>query len=124
MIIWITGNTGAGKTTLAKQMAGKKTVILDGDDMRNVWNDLGLSKKDRTEQNFRVARLAKIIEDQNHTVIVSVICPYEKVRREIETMTGCLFIYITGGKIGKKYPYEIPRNPLITVDGNTSWLPE
>jgi len=107
MITWITGQSGSGKTTLANKMR-KNEVMLDGDMMRDVWTDLGLSKKDRYEQNFRIARLAKKLEEQGFDVIVSTICPYRKLREEVKKITNCRFIYLEGGKkTSSKYPYEI-----------------
>ena len=113
MITWIFGNTTSGKTTLARCIINSEpvypyanTVWLDGDSMRNIWKDLGLSKEDRWEQNLRVARLAKMIDEQGFNVVVSVICPYKKLRAEIKKITNCKFIYIEGGKDGKEYPFE------------------
>lgn len=105
MITWITGNSGSGKTTLAKKMQHQE-VILDGDMMRGVWHDLGLSKEDRWEHNLRIARLAKALEEQDFDVIVSTICPYRDLREEVRKITNCRFIYLEGGKSGVEYPYE------------------
>jgi len=105
MITWLTGNSGAGKTTLAHQMR-KHEIILDGDEMRAVWPGLGLTPKDRREQNLRVARLAKTLELQGFDVIVATICPFKKLREEVQEITGCRFIYLEGGREGAAYPYE------------------
>lgn len=119
MIIWIIGNIKAGKTTLAKKMIGKNTILLDGDEMRNTINkDLGFSTEDRRENNLRIARLAKLLESQGFIIIVSTICPYEALRKEIKIMTDCKFIYVTGGLVGEKYPFEIPTEAILTVKGN------
>ena len=116
MILWLTGNSGAGKTTLAKKLAGKNSVVLDGDEMRGaISNDLGLSSEDRREHCLRVARLAVVLESQGLAVIVSVICPFENLRNEVQTITDCSFIYLPGGKEGVEYPYEIPACPAMTV---------
>lgn len=105
MIWWITGNTGAGKTTLAKKM--KEVIILDGDELRQCWN-LGFNKKDRWEQNIRAARLARMIEKQGYDVVVSTICPYKGLRKEVQTITNCKFVYLDGGKEPtEEYPYEL-----------------
>ena len=76
--------------------------------MRGIWTDLGLGKKDRWEQNLRVARLAKMLADQGFNVVVAVICPYKKLRAEVKRITNCKFIYIEGGEKGRQYPYERP----------------
>ena len=127
MITWIIGNSGAGKTTLAKVIKYsvydgiiddddyegddpyKNAVWLDGDNMRGVWTDLGLSKEDRNEQNMRVARLAKMLSNQGFNVVVSLICPYKELRKKVKAITNCKFIYIEGGKTGKDYPFDKPK---------------
>ena len=82
MIYWFTGNTGAGKTTLAKifQKVIANSILLDGDYLRGVWQDLGFSKEDRVEQNNRVMKLAEILEAQGFNVLVAVICPHTKTK--------------------------------------------
>lgn len=115
MIIWLIGNTNSGKTTLAKKMAGKNTVILDGDDIRKVWKT-GFSKEEREEHNLRVARLARMLEDQGFNVIVSLICPYNELRKKVEQITNCTFIYVKGGKKGDEFPFEEPPEGTITYN--------
>lgn len=105
MIWWITGNSGSGKTTLAKKM--NNVVVLDGDELRECWH-LGFTKEDRWEQNRRAALLAKMIEKQGYDVIVSTICPYKDLRKEVQAITGCKFVYLEGGKEStEEYPYEL-----------------
>jgi len=96
MIIWISGNTGSGKTYLANHLKPyiPNVIHLDGDIMRGVWTDLGLSKKDRWENNLRNARLAKVLHDQTFNVIVSVIAPYIKLREEIDEICRPIWIYM------------------------------
>lgn len=111
MILWLTGNTGSGKTTFAKHLADKHTIILDGDQMRESINkDCDLSSQGRRENNLRIARLAKVLADQGFNIIVSVICPYEDLRLEVQEICDCKFIYLEGGKKGVAYPYEEPQN--------------
>lgn len=106
MVTWITGNSQSGKTTLAKQMKTDNTVILDGDDMREALENKDLTKKGRWQQNIRVAYLATILEEQGFDVIVALICPYKKLRDIVHAITNCSFIYLSGGKKHKDYPYE------------------
>lgn len=84
MIIWLTGQSGAGKTTLAKRLQKDwPSVRLDGDDMRNsISVDVGFSKKERENHNYNIARLATELSKQVN-VIVSVIAPESKVRKVI-----------------------------------------
>lgn len=106
MITWITGNSGSGKTTLAKKIVKSDGgIILDGDSMRTVWT-LGFSKEDRWENNLRIARIAKILDEQGFNVVVATICPYKDLREEVKKITRCRFIYLEGGLSGQEYPYE------------------
>lgn len=101
---WFTGNSGAGKTTLAVRV--QDAIKLDGDALRNVWK-LGFSKEDRYEQNLRTARLAKLLSEQGYDVVVSTICPYKDLRDQVQEICNCKFVYIEGGKEpSEKYPYE------------------
>jgi|PlaIllAssembly_1097288.scaffolds.fasta_scaffold1301709_2 adenylylsulfate kinase-like enzyme len=107
-IIWITGQTRAGKTTLLKKLAGKNTILLDGDDLRTIWPELGLSRTDRWEQNLRAARLARLLSDQGFIVVVATISPFEKLRKEIRAITGCIFIFVDHNEFPNdpERPYE------------------
>lgn len=118
-VIWFTGNTGAGKTSLAYLLKKRlNAIVLDGDEMReSISLGAGFSKKERHEHNLRVARLAKILHDQGHNVIVSVIAPYKKTRKEIRKICDPYWIYVKGGgKKGKDTPYEVPEKPGVTID--------
>lgn len=108
-VTWITGNSGAGKTTLAKKLIDAEGgILLDGDAMRGCWPGLGFSKEDRIENNLRIANIAKILSDQGHDVIVATICPYRALRQQVKQITRCRFIYLDGGKEpSEEYPYEI-----------------
>lgn len=116
MIIWLTGNSGAGKTTKARELRKKLkgiVVILDGDEMRDSINrDLTLSNADRRKNNLRIARLAKVLEGQGFVVIVAVICPWEDTRKEVKEITGCEFHYLpyVGDDSRPGYPYQRPLN--------------
>jgi len=110
MILWISGNSKSGKTTLANILKDEKTIILDGDKMREtISRDAGFSKEDRWNHNIRVAWLAKALEEQGFRILVSLICPYRDLREKVRDITDCRFLYLAGGKKHKDYPYEEPR---------------
>ena len=86
--LWITGISGAGKTTLANNTKehltslGYNVVVLDGDDVRSTINsDLSFNMKGRDENIRRIAQLAKLLAKQNIVSIVSVISPMESQRK-------------------------------------------
>ncbi len=118
-IIWLTGNVGAGKTSLAYLLKERlNAVVLDGDELRaTISLDLGFSKKDRDEHNLRVAGLAKILHSQNMNVVVAVIAPFRETRKKITKMIDPYWIYIKGGKgSSANMPYEAPHKPHAIVN--------
>ena len=107
MVTWIYGQSGAGKTNLAKKMR-KTEILLDGDDLRSVWTDLDLTREGRYLQNMRIAKLARLFDLQGFDVIVATICPYRDLRSDIYDITKCKFIYVSGGKeTSDEYPFEL-----------------
>ncbi len=117
-IIWLTGNVGSGKTSLAYLLKERlNAIVLDGDELRaSISVDLGFSKRDRDAHNMRVARLAKILNGQNFNVVVSVIAPFRSTRQKITKMINPYWIYIKGGERRKNMPYEIPEKPDLIID--------
>lgn len=103
MIQWIHGESGVGKTTLAKKLLDSRTVHLDGDDMRRVWTDLGFSDKDRMTNNVRVAQLARVLDRQGFNVVVSTICPTQEIREAVKAITNCVFIHIESDQDKKSW---------------------
>lgn len=86
-VIWFTGLSGSGKSTLANELntylfkQGKQSFILDGDNTRLGLNkDLNFSDKDRTENNRRIAEVAKLFVESGSIVLCSFISPFEKDR--------------------------------------------
>ncbi len=82
-VIWITGLSGAGKSTVAKALMPHfaHAILLDGDALRQV---LGVTHKaydtqSRQELAFTYARMAKMLASQGHTVIVATISLYHAV---------------------------------------------
>jgi len=94
MIIWLTGKSGTGKTTIAKDLIRDGWINLDGDDMRESINsDCDLSKEGREENNLRIAKLAKVLSRQ-HNIVVSVICPTTEIRSKVHGICKPVWVYI------------------------------
>ncbi len=142
-VLWFTGLSGAGKTTLANEISkklekrGLKIYRLDGDNIRSVYTKkLGFTKKDR-DTNIKIAiRLAKKYQ-KNFIVIASFITPYlyqrkwcrENLKNFIEIFVDAplelcekrdvkgLYKKARKGKItyftGIDDPYEKPNKPNI-----------
>jgi len=156
-VLWMTGLSGSGKSTIANELEkklysqGKKTYILDGDNIRHGLNkDLGFTDKDRVENIRRVAEVARLMCDAGLIVITAFISPF-RLERE---MARSLFdkndfkeIYISTplkvvekrdpkglykkarqGKIpnftGIDSIYEKPKNPELEIDTSKVSLSE
>ncbi len=148
-VLWMTGLSGSGKSTIANEVEkilysqGKKTYILDGDNIRHGLNkDLGFTDKDRVENIRRVAEVAKLMCDAGLIVITAFISPFRLERemaRSLFEKNNFKEIYISTplkvaekrdpkglykkarqGKIpnftGIDSIYEKPTNPELEID--------
>jgi bifunctional enzyme CysN/CysC len=87
-VVWLTGLSGAGKSTIAQALErelfqrGMHTYVLDGDNIRHGLNsNLGFSPEDRVENIRRVSEVAKLMADAGTVVITAFISPYRMDRR-------------------------------------------
>lgn len=88
LCIWLTGLSGAGKTTIAKALetelasCGRRVHLLDGDEARKVLSrDLGFGPDDRLENIRRITGAAQLLVREGITVIVACISPFEAARQ-------------------------------------------
>jgi len=101
MFIQMTGLSGAGKTTLAKEVGlnlqakGFKVEIIDGDEYRTgLCSDLGFSKEDRNTNIRRLGFVGKVLSRNNVITIMSAINPYDNIRKELEETCGAKTVFI------------------------------
>jgi bifunctional enzyme CysN/CysC len=87
-VLWFTGLSGSGKSTVADRLEqklhvlGKRTYLLDGDNVRHGLNkDLGFTDQDRVENIRRVAEVAKLMMDAGLVVLTSFISPFRSERQ-------------------------------------------
>ena len=95
MVLWFTGLSGSGKSTIANNLddklnaLGKRTYILDGDNIRlGLNNDLGFSIEDRKENIRRISEVAKLFADSGAIVMTAFISPYKKDRDAARKLIG------------------------------------
>ena len=153
-VIFLTGLSGSGKTTIAKelmkklQQKGVLPVLLDGDEIRNVIKQTGFDEQSRKNHNLNVGYMASLLESQGNFVIVSLISPYEDTRNTIRGMcknfkevyvstnikvcierdSKGLYAKAINGEIkdftGISAPYFPPKDPEVNIDTATSTVQE
>ncbi len=94
-IIWFTGLSGAGKSTIAGAVEeklyerGHHTYLLDGDNVRHGLNgDLGFSDQDRVENIRRIGEAAKLFTDAGIITLTAFISPFRTDRRLVRELVG------------------------------------
>ena len=93
VVIWFTGLSGSGKTTIAQLVeeklleAGVPAEILDGDVVReNLSKGLGFSEEDRNTNIRRIGFVAHLLQRNGTFVITAAISPYKAIRDEARAM--------------------------------------
>jgi adenylylsulfate kinase len=153
-VIWLTGLSGAGKSTIAKQVRADLNrkhvypVVLDGDEIRAAIRNEGFDEASRKRHNMNVGYIASLFEKQGNIVIVSLISPYSDTRNEVRKLCGnfvevhvsasleaCisrdpkgLYRRALAGEIsdftGISAPYEPPERPEITIETSSMDIQE
>ena len=157
LTLWFTGLSGSGKSALANELekrlniAGKYTMLLDGDNIRMGLNkNLGFEPEDRIENIRRIAEVARLMNDAGLIVLTAFISPFASDRqnaREIIGEENFIEIYVSTsleecerrdvkglyrkareGKIpnftGISSAYEVPERPEIVIDTSRQSLGE
>jgi adenylylsulfate kinase len=145
-VIWLTGLSGAGKTTLAKWLseelrrAGHNVEHLDGDTVRTIFPTTGYTRGERDEHIRRIGYLAARLERHGVIVVASFISPYAATRAFVRSLCATFIeVYVSTpievcerrdvkglygkarrGEIehftGVSDPYEAPTSCDLTVD--------
>jgi bifunctional enzyme CysN/CysC len=92
-VLWFTGLSGAGKSTIANLVEkkltarGRHTFLLDGDNVRHGLNrDLGFTEADRIENIRRVGEVARLMADAGLIVLTAFISPFRAERHMVRRM--------------------------------------
>jgi len=93
--LWFTGLSGAGKTTLAREIElallerGCKVEVLDGDIIReNLSKGLGFSKEDRDTNILRIGWVCEVLTRNDVVAIAAAISPYKDIRQKVREKVG------------------------------------
>ncbi len=100
-VIWLTGLSGAGKSTIACRLhalleaSGRKAIALDGDALRaGICADLDFSVADRNENIRRIAHIAKLFMDEGYVTIVATISALASQRACARSIIGTRFLEV------------------------------
>jgi adenylylsulfate kinase len=103
MIYWFYGQPGAGKTTLANALNLRINGIqVDGDDVRNVFNNKDYSKEGRIKNLTLINNIVRFLDHKNFDVIVSVVSPYQEIRDQMLDLDVKYFYVYTSEVRGKE----------------------
>jgi len=130
MIYWFTGQPGAGKTVLSKALKEyletnhyKKVIHVDGDDIREIFDNKDYSKEGRYKNITLAQQIAKFLHLKGFDVVVSLVSPYRELRENLKKELGNeikeLYIHTTEIRGREQYhspDYEPPIINYIDID--------
>tara|TARA_Y100001980_G_C14521102_1_gene296387 strand:- start:375 stop:839 length:465 start_codon:yes stop_codon:yes gene_type:complete len=121
MIIWLTGQPGSGKTTLANELIKAltensesiKIINLDGDDLRAINKNKDYSKEGRIKNISTAISIIRFLANKEYICVVSIVAPYRFLRDELKNEFRFLEVYLHTKEIrGREnffaQDYEIP----------------
>ena len=129
MVIWLTGQPGSGKTTLANSLIESlekdnpkiKIINLDGDDLRNINKNKDYSKEGRIKNISTAISIVRFLANKDYICIVSIVAPYRFLRDELKNEFPFLEVYLYTTEIRGREDffakdYEIPLGNHLAID--------
>ena len=121
MIIWLTGQPGSGKTTLANttietlknENPSIKIINIDGDDLRNISSNKDYSKEGRIKNISTAISIARFLSNKKYIVVISIVAPYRFLRDELKVQFSFLEVYLYTDEVRGREDffakdYEVP----------------
>jgi adenylylsulfate kinase-like enzyme len=124
-IYWFTGQPASGKTTLVNNLLnhfGKEnTIIIDGDDLRDIFQNKDYSEVGRRKNIERAQDIAQFLDKKGFTVLVSLVSPYKDQREDFKNREDVIEVYVhTTEDRGRNQfhveNYETPTENFIDLD--------
>lgn len=96
MIINLTGQAGAGKSTIAKELNKffSNSIIVDGDELREIFINKDYSEEGRRKNITNAYNIARFLEAKGFTPIIALISPYKDLREELKSNSKVKEIYL------------------------------
>ena len=123
-VIWITGYSSAGKTTVSKQVElelkklNYKTIYLDGDELRDIFgNSWKFNKKSRIELAYDYFRLCRHLSSQGYVVIISAVAMFDELFIWVkENIPNAIQVYLKVPKDNRKERDAITKKIFLKTD--------
>ena len=126
-IIWITGQPGAGKSTVGRALmtelktAGHDVFMVDGDDLRALIANADYSPAGREANIRRAQDIALYLSRQGRIVIVAVVAPFRWLREDFKARANVKEVYVHTTEVrGREHyhsdEYGIPESDFLNLD--------
>jgi adenylylsulfate kinase len=122
MIINLTGQAGAGKSTIARELEKilHNSIIIDGDELREIFINKDYSEEGRRKNITNAYNIARFLEAKGFTPIIALISPYEDLREDLKSTTKVKEIYIHTTQIrGREnyfaQNYSLPKSNFLDL---------
>ena len=132
MIIWLTGQPGSGKTTMATKVFKMysdwlqldNVIHLDGDDVRDVLDNKDYSLLGRRKNIQFAIDMARVLHEKDYIVICSFVSPYRDMREKLKEMSEVKEFYLhSTRKLRREYwvkDYEPPLENFTEINTDKS----
>jgi adenylylsulfate kinase len=107
MIINLTGQAGAGKSTIARELYKilHNSIIIDGDELREIFVNKDYSEDGRRKNITNAYNIARFLEAKGLTPIIALISPYEDLREDLKSISNVKEIYVYTSQIRGRESY-------------------
>lgn len=123
-IFYFIGQPGSGKTTIAKKLVeyiDDLTYHIDGDDIREIFNNKDYSEEGRRKNIQRAQDIARFLSRKDTTVVMSLVSPYKDLRDELkkDSLVVEIYLHTTEDRGRNNYHvenFEPPTENFIDID--------
>ena len=132
-IYWFTGQPGAGKTTLAKGLMNRLSLVnfihVDGDDIRDIFQNKDYSENGRRQNIQKAQDISQFLYAKGNSVIVSLVSPYKDQRDNFKQNPNVVEIYVHTDEIRGREQfhvqnYEPPTENFIEINTTNTTVEE
>lgn len=123
MIINLTGQAGAGKTTIANELCNiiPNSINIDGDELRDILRNRNYSELGRRDNIKNAYNIALFLEKKGYIPVISLISPFKDLREGLKKRTEVVECYVFTSEIrGREHffaeNYQVPDKDFLSLD--------